>query len=273
MLARLLSLVAFLITLSACSPTPSVEQKMAITSTDTTNTVVNQNIFKDDFGSKKKLYQEVFAPILDSTFYKTPQLFLQQLSTTYGQAYSKETSVLTFERQQILGLKDSIWFINCLSPTANNCTYPMQQTQYLFDLKGHLLHQSQAAVASFIPAVLDSMPIFMTITHNCEGNGQHHFYIYQQGKLIDIFNVLMENTPKSYDTNPEGGGVFRKNHLETFVEDVNQDGFNDIVLRGKWLVLDNGKGRQYPVSRPFKAERVEYQFLYHPTKEVFLLTE
>jgi len=260
--------------LHACTSTPTAQQVAASTVVDTSSSSLNENIFGDNFDNEKKIHEVVFTSILDSTYYKNPSLFLQNLGLTYNQPNMTETSILTFEQQQLFGIEDSIWFVNCLSPanTADSCAFPMLQTQYLFDNKGHLLHKSTAAIAQFIPIVLDSMPIYMTITNDCEGNGQHHFYAYQQGKLIDIFNVLMNNTPKTYDVNPEGG-LFRKDYLDVFIEDLNLDGFNDIRLEGKWLVLDNGKGRKYPATRPFKAEPIEYQFLYSPTKEIFSLVE
>lgn len=274
MFCRLFLLFSLIIALQACTSTPVSQQSTSSNLIDTTSSSINENIFADDFDNTKKLYDVVFSSILDSTYYKDPSLFLQNLGQTYGQANIAKTSIINFEQQALFGLKDSIWFVNCLSPadTADSCAFPMIQTQYLFDHKGHLFHKDVATLAQLIPTVLDSMPIYMTITNDCDGNGQHHFYVYQQGELIDIFNVLMNNTPKTYDVNPEGG-VFRKDYLEVFVEDLNQDGFNDILLQGKWLVLDNGKGRTYPVTRPFKAEPVAYQFLYSPTKEIFSFVE
>jgi hypothetical protein len=273
MLVRFFLFFSIVIALSACASTPSKEEATVSTFSDTTNSSVHQNIFGADFDSEKKLYEQVFTSILDSTYYKNPSLFLQNLERTYGQ-HTAKSSLLTLEQQPLFGLKDSVWFVNCLSPssTADSCAFPMLQTQYLFDHKGHLLHKSKAAIAQFIPMVLDSMPIYMTITNDCNGNGQHHFYRYQQGELIDIFNLLLNNTPKTYDANPDSG-LFRKDHLEVLIQDLNQDGFNDILLQGKWLVLDNGKGRKYPVARPFKAEPIAYQFLYNPTKEIFSLVE
>lgn len=264
-----------LFVLCACSSSTSQTSATNTTSIDSINANSNQNIFKDNFDREKVLYKKTFAALLDSTYYKNPAFFVERLGSLYDQKGLSPSSILSLEQQQLIGVKDSIWFINCITTpnSADSCAFPMLQTQYLFDHKGHLLHKGVATVAQFIPNVLDSTPIYMTITNDCQGNGQHHFYTYQQGKLIDVFNVLMDNTPITYDINPEGGGLFRKNHLETFIQDINQDGFNDILLKGKWLVLDNGKGRTYPPTRPFKAERVEYQFLYNPTKETFLLAE
>lgn len=276
MLLRFFLGLLFASTLHACTSAPVPQQIGTANLIDSTNSNMDQNIFGDNFDNEKDLYKIVFSSILDSTYYKNPSLFLKNLNHSYNPENRLENSILAVEQHQLFGLKDSIWFVNCLSTvnvnTADSCAFPMLQTQYLFNQQGRLVYKSEANKAQFIPTALDSMAIYMTITNDCEGNGQHHFYVYQQGKLIDIFNVLMNNTPKTYDANPEGG-VFRNNHLDAFVQDLNQDGFKDILLKGKWLVLDNGKGRKYPITRPFKAESVEYSFLYHPTKEAFLLVE
>ncbi|BDS09462.1 hypothetical protein [Aureispira anguillae] len=232
----------------------------------------SQNIFQDNFKAQKEIHQQVFSWVMDSTYYTNPSLLVKQLGLFYGQKNVAQTTIVAFEQQRLYGLKDSVWFINCQSISEDSdCAYPTMHTQYLFNHQGKLIHKNQAAIAQFIPAVLDSLPIYMSINHDCSGNGQHHFYVYQQGKLIDIFNVLLNNTPKTYDANPEGKGMFRKKHLDWFIQDLNQDGYNDILLKGKWLVLENDKGKKVPATRPLKAERVAYKFIYKPTKEYFLL--
>ena len=76
--------------------------------------------------------------------------------------------------------------------------------------------------------------------------------------MIDIFNVLMNDTPKTFDSNPKGG-MFQNKQLALEVKDVNADNFKDIILKGKWLDEAN------------KSTPIEYVFLYKPTKEYFLM--
>lgn len=258
--------------LSCTSSVSSTDEPTALPSTPTVSN--QQNIFQDNLKSTVKTNKQVFPWVLDSTFYNNPEELLQQLGIFYGQEQTSPTTITAFERQQLYGLKDSVWFVNCSSMTStdSSCLYPTTNTQYIFDHQGYLIHKDQAAMAQFIPAVLDSMPLYMTIQHDCMGNGQHHFYMYQQGALIDIFNVLMDNTPKTYDANPDEGMFYNK-HLKVFIQDNNKDGYPDIVLKGKWLVLENQKGQKYSPSRPFKIQTIQYPFIYKPTKEYFLLEQ
>lgn len=258
--------------LSCTSSVSSTDEPTALPSTPTVSN--QQNIFQDNLKSTVKTNKQVFPWVLDSSFYNNPEKLLQQLGIFYGQEQTSSTTITAFERQQLYGLKDSVWFVNCSSMTStdSSCLYPTTNTQYIFDHQGYLIHKDQAAMAQFIPAVLDSMPLYMTIQHDCMGNGQHHFYMYQQGALIDIFNVLMDNTPKTYDANPDEGMFYNK-HLKVFIQDNNKDGYPDIVLKGKWLVLENQKGQKYSPSRPFKIQTIQYPFIYKPTKEYFLLEQ
>lgn len=272
MFARIHLFVLLFGLLQSCSSSSSPEKQ----TTSQPNIVASnssQNIFQDGFDQQKEIYDQVFPWIMDSTFYTDPNLLIEQLGVFYGHKNTDKTTIVNFERQQLYGLTDSIWFLNCkITLDDYGCTYPTMHTQYLFNHQGKLIHKNQAAVAQFVPAVIDSLPIYMSLNHDCQGNGQHHFYIYQQGKLIDVFNVLMNDSPKTYDANPDKG-MFRKKHLDFVIQDSNNDGYNDILLTGKWLVLENKNGKKAPPNRPFKAEKVAYHFIYKPTKEYFLLEQ
>jgi hypothetical protein len=232
---------------------------------------LGNNIFQDDFKKEQEIYDQVFFYVMDSTYYQNPTLLIEQLGIFYGQKNVAQTTIVAFERQQLYGIPDSVWFINCKSTLEGyGCAYPTMHTQYLFNNQGRLIHKNQAAFAKFIPVIKEKPPLYMSIDHDCDGNGQHHFYIHEHGKLIDIFNVLMNDTPKTFDSNPNKG-MFKKNYLTLLVKDVNEDGHNDIVLKGKWLILESETGKKYNASRPFKTELLEYSFLYKPTKEYFLI--
>lgn len=265
----LVFLVLFLVQ-GCSSPTPKqevnnmMEDSLFLSSTE-------NNIFQDDFDQDKEIYEQEFPWIKDSTYYQNPRLLIQQLEAFYGQKNTDQTTITSFERHQLYGITDSIWFLNCKSSTEGTlCPFPTLNTQYLFDNNGKLIHKNTAAVAQFVPMMKDSIPLYMSIDHDCNGNGQHHFYMYESGKLIDIFNVLMNDTPKTFDSNPVDG-MFQNNYLTLAVQDINQDGHNDIVLKGKWLILENEKNQKYTPTNPFKTENMEYKFLYKPTKEYFLL--
>ena len=256
----------------ACGSNTASTTEQDLVVNDSINTPPTQtNIFQDPFEEKQGVQQLVFPYVLDSTFYKHPDSFLLALGDYYQQEALAQTTITAFEQQTLQGFPDSVWFVNCQSTVATNdsCAFPMFHTQYIFNHKGNLIHKGKAVHAQFLPMMEDSICLYMTVDHDCEGNGQHHFYAYEHGQLIDIFNVLMNQTPKTYDANPEGG-MFQKNQLNLIVQDIDQDGHQDIMLKGKWLVLESPKGKKYTPSYPFKRNPINYTFLYKPAKEYFL---
>lgn len=228
------------------------------------------NIFEDNFEEDKAIYDKVFPWIKDSTYYKNPNLLIQKLGEYYDQN-TQQSSISSYQQQRLYGLQDSIWFLNCKSAAKDSsCAYPSSSTQYLFDKEGKLLYKNTAIFTQFIPIMPDSLALYMSVEQDCEGNGNHHLYRYQHGELIDIFNTLMNDSPKTVDANPEGG-MFQNNFLSWIVSDLDEDGYNDVTLKGKWLVLENEAGNKRLPSNPFQMDNIEYKFLYKPTKEYFLL--
>lgn len=262
------SVLAFLF-LMGCTSTP--EATTTINDTPTTeldSTIPVDNIFAED--KQQNWSKKIFTPLLDSTFYTNQKVFIEQLGIYYDKKHLEHTEIIAFESHKVYGITDSIWFINCKTTLDGyGCPYPMMHTQYLFNAKGQLIHKGESLAAKFIPLIQDSISVFSTVQQDCEGNGQHHVYLYQQGQMIDVFNILMETTPKTVDSNPNGG-MFQKNYLTLRTKDLNQDGFEDLVLTGKWLVLEH-KGKKYSPSAPYRRRYVTYKLLYKPTKEYYLL--
>jgi len=258
-----------LLLLIGCTPSPEVTTTENATTTPLVDTTVPaNNIFTED--EQQDWSDKIFTPLLDSTFYTNPQEFIQQLGVFYGQKHIEQTEILAFESQYLHGLADSVWLISCKTTLDGyGCAYPMMHTQYLFTAKGKLIHKGKSLAAQFIPLIKDSVFVYTTVQQDCDGNGQHHVYLYQQGQLIDVFNILMENTPKTVDSNPSGG-MFQKNYLTLRTKDLDQDGFEDLILTGKWLELEHN-GKKYPPTAPYRRRYVTYKLLYKPTKEYYLL--
>ena len=91
----------------------------------------------------------------------------------------------------------------------------------------------------------------------------HHFYKFDQGELLDIFNVLLENTPPTFDAIASDGSDFQPQELELKMEDKNDDKIKDICFKGMKQLYKNGNF--------IKAQPVEYVFIYQPGEDWFLL--
>lgn len=232
---------------------------------------LEENIFLES-GYNELMDTNKFTWVLDSSFYKQPQLLLHKLDSLYHLS-DKQKSKLLFQKNYILdGLNEMVYLVAVEGKTIKkkNCLVHPSNTYFLFDKQGQLFWKKQLKEADLVPMLKDSVATLLTLETNCNGEGKHHLYQYQNGEFIDILNALSAKGINTFDANPKGG-MFYRNQLKYSISDINEDGHLDITLKGKWLVLENAKGRKYSPQYPYKIQPIEYQYLYIPTKESFLL--
>jgi hypothetical protein len=254
-----------------CNSNFNSENKITEISDTIENQTVNYNIFDENSSEEQEIYNQIFPFILNNTFSKNPIKFVKKLGEYYRLDNIDNTSIEVCGKKRLFGSDEKIWFVNCKSVFKDdNCDYPAYYTQFLFSAQGRLIFKNHAQIAEFFPVMKDSVPLFMCVERDCKGNGQHHFYRYENGKIIDVFNVLMNDTPKTYDCNPISG-LFKNNVLEPEILDIDEDGFNDIRLSGEWLIPENKNEKNITEDSQFRTKSVTYNFLYKPVKEFFIL--
>ncbi len=261
----------FILVFQNCGSNFNSENKFAEISDTNENQVVKYNIFDEKSSPEQEVYNQVFPYVLNNTFIKNPDKFVKKLGEYYRLDKIDNTSIEFCGKKALFGSDEAIWFVNCKSVYKDdNCDYPADYTQFLFSAEGRLIFKNHAQIAAFVPVMKDSVPLFMCVERDCKGNGQHHFYRYENGKIIDVFNVLMNDSPKTYDCNPFSG-LFKNNTLKPQILDIDDDGFNDIRLSGEWLIPENKTEKTITKDSKFKTKSVRYDFLYKPVKEFFIL--
>lgn len=244
------------------------DNNTAVVATPTSKATPNNHGGSNFFQEKEKTGKATaFLPLLDSSYYKNRDSF----ATAFKQYYQLGTANL-LDRQvtSLYGAVDSIFWLRFSSPQApSTCSYPAQEQHFIFNHKGQLLHKKQVYSAQFLENAIDSTPVYLTVEHHCEGEGQHQAYILQEGQLVNVLNVLFDNMPLTFDVK-EDSSVFQGGVLQASLADVNQDGYPDLVLQGKKVELYSPSGKHYSVQRPYKRTAVHYHFLYEPAKEIFV---
>ena len=234
---------------------PAVEEVPSVAAPTLDSVVVPAHFFGQST-SGPPLY---FVEVLDSTYYQTPDQSTQALCQQYE--LPNTIAIVRFEKQALYGYADTVTHLTLVDEKPSKpCAYPNSQQQLIFDAKGELIHHSFAAQAQFLPHALDSLPIYVEATHNCEGLGQHALYRYQNGHLINVLNPILDHTPTTYDVRSERP-LFGKKGLQPLLEDTNADGYLDFVLLGKTYAA---RQRRVPVR---------YIFAYIPAKEYYLLQD
>ncbi len=259
-----ISIISLLSLLCACE-TAAPESTKPPTTGSATKGNADVNFFQQKATGIEK-YR--FRPLLDSSYYLQRDSFVMALQQHYG--IPSEHDLLERQVKQLYGARDSVFWLRFSNrKTVPDCPHPLQEQHFIFDHKGQLLYQNYVHSAQFLDNAIDSLPVYLTVEHNCEGEGQHHAYVVQQGQLLDVLNVLFENTPQTVDAK-EDSSVFQGGKLLPVVIDANEDGYADLVLQGKRLKLYSRSGKRFSVQRPYHREQITYYFLYQPAKEVFV---
>jgi len=222
------------------------------------------NLFDDDSLGIEGQRNKVFNPILDSESRKDMTELLKTLSSFYHIQLQPKTAISRCYSSQIYGGEDSVWVIETVVEKDSSCLPHGHRSQFFFDTKGHLIHSDNAATVTWIFFKKEAKPLLMTLETDCKGKGYHHFHKMENGELIDIFNVLLENTPPTYDANAADDNIsYQPNELELKLDDRNKDGQQDVIFAGKKQIYKDGNLQ--------KTESVEYTFLYEPGEDWFVL--
>jgi hypothetical protein len=221
------------------------------------------DLFKEDSLSADAQRDKIFRPILSKSLRSETDKLLEKLSESYRMQLEDGLVLNRLYTSKIYGCSDSVWVMECSVPKDSLCKPHGRKQQFFFDAKGHLIHSDKAAVLKWVFFKDKSAPLLMTLNTDCKGTGYHHFYKFDQGELLDIFNVLLENTPPTFDAIASDGSDFQPQELELKMEDKNDDKIKDICFKGMKQLYKNGNF--------IKAQPVEYVFIFQPGEDWFLL--
>jgi len=232
----------------------------------TDSTIVKKpkgDLFKEDSLSFEAQRDKIFKPILNKSLRSDAEKLLEKFRDSYRIQLEEGLILNRVYTGKIYGCSDSIWVMECSVPKDSICKPHGRRQQFFFDAKGHLIHSDKAALMKWVYFKDKSAPLLMTLNTDCKGNGYHHFYKFDQGELLDIFNVLLENTPPTFDADASDGADFQPQELELKMEDKNDDKIKDICFKGMKQLYKNGNF--------VKAQPIEYVFIYQPGEDWFLL--
>jgi outer membrane murein-binding lipoprotein Lpp len=263
-----------LLFIAGCTGT-TAENKPDDIASDSTNVnakISKVDLFKDEEERLRAKRSLVFKPILDSAGRADKPQLLAKLKETYHPVMSNSMELTTCSYHFLYGSPDSIWQVALKATEENLCNPFGVHRQFIFDATGHLIYEDSAARFEFVKVWEDKPALLMTLNSDCKGSGQHHFYKYQSGQLIDIFNVLLETTPLTYDAQKaDDYAVLEPALLPLRIEDRNKDGHNDLLFSGQRLLLKSPDNKEYTTQNPYRREKVEYVFLYEPGEDWFVL--
>lgn len=262
-----ISIVSCLLVCGACGVSVSEEVPPAPAIQIAQDSIGTANFFRE--AGTSNMQQLAFLPLLDSSYYYNKDSF----TFAFRQHYQLPSTAALLEMQHhhLYGAIDSIfWLRFAHSSSETTCQQPLLEQHFILDHQGQLLEQKIVYSGQFLDHAIDSMPIFITVEHNCEGEGYHHAYVIQEGKLVDVLNVFFENMPLTFDAKADSSVFQAGGALQPQLRDVNGDGHPDLLLQGKKLQLYSRSGKRFGIRYPYRRDPLCYYFLYEPAKELFI---
>ncbi|MFK7798718.1 MAG: hypothetical protein AB8E82_14810 [Aureispira sp.] len=261
-----ISIIGCLFVCWACGVSEEKEQT-ATTIQIVQDSIGSANFFREAGITVKQ--QLPFSPLLDSSYYYNKDSFALAFQQHYQ--LPSNTTLLEMQHRHLYGAIDTIFWLRFVhSPSDTTCQQPLLEQHFILDHQGQLLEQKMVYSGHFLDNAIDSIPIFITVEHNCEGEGYHHAYIVQEGKLVDILNVFFDNMPLTFDAKADSCVFQAGGALQPQLRDVNQDGYPDLLLQGKKLQLYSRSGKRFSIRYPYRRDPLCYYFLYEPAKELFI---
>jgi hypothetical protein len=262
-----ISVIGCLLVCWACGVPDTEKEQTATAVPRAQDSVRAANFFREAASSSKQ--QLAFLPLLDSSYYYNKDSFVLAFQQHYQ--LPATATLLEIQHSRLYGAVDTIFWLRFgNSFMDSSCQQPLQEQHFILNHQGQLLEQKLVHSGQLLDNAIDSTPIFLTVEHNCEGEGYHHAYVVQEGKLVDILNVFFDNMPLTFDNKADSSVFQAGGALQAQLQDVNKDGQPDLLLKGKKLQLYSRSGKRFSTRYPYRRDPICYYFLYEPAKELFI---
>ena len=186
-----------------------------------------------------------------------------------------------FTKFKIYGSEKSFFLVEFNWHSGCMATYPWKY-QVIFDESGKLLKVLHAIRFELVSIFPESPPFLLSVVSTAKGNGQHELYRVKNGNLINTIKYPENFCVRTYDAH-EDMTINIPNELILHIEDVNKDGYNDLVFSGNivlimavsnknvWYDRENDKSTtiNYSKDNPFKKIPIKITFFYNPQSGTF----
>lgn len=143
--------------------------------------------------------------------------------------------------------------------------------QFILNSKGKLIKRLDCLSYTFVKIFPNQNPFLVTVTSTSKGNGEHHVYRIKNDSLIDVYEGgLSGYYPKTYDCHHDES-IYSPFELKLKIEDLNKDGYNDLIFYGNIIHNKNLEAVSY--SKCNETVPIRLIFLYDKKSGKFLKKE
>lgn len=203
---------------------------------------------------------------------------ISYLQSSYNCCLSHEAKgelngkITAFEKFKLNGSEANFYLLE-YSCIKEGCMadYPWKY-QFVFTERGELLKSFSAIRFSLLNVFSGENPYLLLTLSTAKGNGGHELYKITFDSLENVYEGYYDCNVSTYDAY-EDISVFSPYELNLKLEDINKDGYNDLVFSGQivflmkknensdfWYDVENGVS--FTEDNPAKVVPVSFIFLY-----------
>ena len=244
-----------------------------------TSADASSKIVEDDASSEK-----VFKQLDDFPLIKDSSAFISDLKQVYNvhkERISNEEQINSFIKFNINGSDDDYYLIEYDYLDGSGASFPWKY-QLILSSDGKLIKKLRAERFEFVEIFPDQNPFLLTVVRSSHGNGGHNFYKISADTLEDVYDQSVQ----TFDMH-HWMSVYEPYELNIKYQDVDSDGFKDIIFYGKIVFLQAkskkgiwydsymvaGEIMLYSINNPWKKVPIEYIFLFDPESGHFKAKE
>ena len=229
--------------------------------------IVNEYTFESVI-SQNLIFKQVdnFPFIKDTTEFISSLIKSFRLEVLENPFQNEEITI--YEKVKIYGSDNDFVFIEYDYKDGVGASYPWK-FQILLTTEGRLIKILQAKRFEFVEILENENPFLLLVEGTFKGSVYHKIYKLSSDTLEKVFDgdfLVMNNLVK----------VFDPNELNFYVNDFNNDGYNDISFYGQIVYIKgqseigdwydaeiiNGEYIEYSMDNPFMKIPVEYIFIF-----------
>lgn len=231
---------------------------------------------------KTKLTEVKFYPkIKDTTKFISKLKTLFEIEIQHEFSPKEHDKITLFKKVKIFGSDEQYYLIEFDYADSFDAAYPWK-FQFLINSKGEAVKLFSAEKIELIQILENHNPFILTVESTYRGNGGHCIYKFNSDSLVNCLN----NSFKTYDAN-EDNYVFEPNDLNLKFEDINSDGYRDLIFFGKMIFIQgqnenggwydgkytDGNFVDFSIDNPYRKEDIELQFIYDNELKRFIEAE
>ena len=200
---------------------------------------------------------EPFAELKQYPHIKDSATFIKALveNVHIYHEYIHEESINYWKKIKLYGSARSYYLLEYDFYGGSTASFPWKH-QYLFSSDGKLLKIISAMELRETRIFPAENKFLVGVSATGKGNGWHEIYRIQADTVAQIFDKFKGNRPQTYDIHDDNA-INIPNEFPYTIEDINGDGHNDLVFRGKikYFLADEAHTKTVPAK---------YIFLYQP---------